>query len=340
MNIALIIGNGFDINLGLPTQYKYFYEYYLSLETNKDRLIRNDLEKNLSNWADLEKQLGQISTHYTSVDNYIEDIDDISEELTRYMRAVDKLNLSSLQESSKIVYKDLCDFTKYLDLPLKTNVNTFIQNLSNKDEIHLHVITFNYTSVFERIFDYWDTLPIGKIKEYTLLHIHQKLDEKGILLGVDNAQQIANPDFRNNYKVKATLIKPFINESFQSGINQDCEKAISQADIIILFGISIGETDQRWWNYIGNCMYGNKKRLIYCPFDEDHITETKKILRRNYDFSDFIFNRMISLDANKRNDVFHKIIPLRENKMFDFCISRTLLKLNSSKVIRSINTNN
>ena len=76
MNIALIIGNGFDINLGLPTQYKYFYEYYLSLETNKDRLIRNDLENNLSNWADLEKQLGQISTQYAKVDSYVEDIDD------------------------------------------------------------------------------------------------------------------------------------------------------------------------------------------------------------------------------------------------------------------------
>ena len=114
MNIALIIGNGFDINLGLPTQYKYFYEYYLSLETNKDRLIRNDLENNLSNWADLEKQLGQISTQYAKVDSYVEDIDDISEELTRYMQAVDKLDLSSLQESSKIVYEDLCDFTKSL----------------------------------------------------------------------------------------------------------------------------------------------------------------------------------------------------------------------------------
>ena len=59
---------------------------------------------------------------------------------------------------------------------LKNNVNTFIQNLPNEDEIHLHVITFNYTSVFERIFEYWDVLPLGKIKEYTLFHIHQKLD--------------------------------------------------------------------------------------------------------------------------------------------------------------------
>lgn len=256
------------------------------------------------------------------------------------MQAVDKLDLSSLQESSKIVYEDLCDFTKYLDLPLKTNVNTFIQNLSNKDEIHLHVITFNYTSVFERIFEYWDTLSIGKIKEYTLFHIHQKLDEKGILLGIDNAKQIANPDFQNNYTVKATLIKPFINESFQNGINQDCEKAISQADIIILFGTSIGETDQRWWNYIGNCMYGNKKRLIYCPFDGNHITNMSKILRQNYDFSDFILNRMISLDTNKRNDVFRKIIPLRENKMFNFCISEKRINFNFSKVMKSINTNN
>lgn len=29
MNITLILGNGFDLNMGLPTAYSDFYQYYL-----------------------------------------------------------------------------------------------------------------------------------------------------------------------------------------------------------------------------------------------------------------------------------------------------------------------
>ena len=31
MNLVHIIGNGFDLNQGLPTSYAHFYEYYFQL---------------------------------------------------------------------------------------------------------------------------------------------------------------------------------------------------------------------------------------------------------------------------------------------------------------------
>ena len=328
MNITLILGNGFDINLGLPTQYSYFYKYYLSLKSdNKERLIKKELKENLPNWADLEMQLGQVSAKYPNAQTYLDDIDDVSEELTRYMQTVDSLSVPSLEKAAKIVYDDLCDFTKYLDNPLKNEMDNFIRNTPNKDEVRLSVITFNYTSTFERILEYWRTLPLlGKIKEYALFHIHQKLDERGILLGVDNTSQIANGNFRDNYMVKAALVKPFINASFQSGTDKECEKAISQADIIILFGTSIGKTDQHWWDFIGYRMNESNKRLIYCPYNEEHITRTTKILQQNHKFSNFVANQTL-LDSSRKSDVASKTIPIRENKMFNFKTPKVLIDI-------------
>ena len=52
MNITFLIGNGFDINLGLKTRYSDFYPYFIekSTETN---MIRTWLEADELLWADL-----------------------------------------------------------------------------------------------------------------------------------------------------------------------------------------------------------------------------------------------------------------------------------------------
>jgi len=34
MNITYILGNGFDLNIGLNTHYKDFYDYYIEVSSN------------------------------------------------------------------------------------------------------------------------------------------------------------------------------------------------------------------------------------------------------------------------------------------------------------------
>lgn len=156
----------------------------------------------------------------------------------------------------------------------------------------------------------------AQLKNTRFGHIHQKLDEHGILLGVNDVSQIANAAFRNNYDVKATIVKPFINKGYESGIDKDCERAITQADVIILFGSSMGDTDLYWWNFIGDSMNGYPKRLVYCPYDRNPTANVKKILRINNRLVDLVMSRM-SLDINGYGSVRPKILPLRENRLFD-----------------------
>ena len=46
MNTLFLIGNGFDLSLGLPTDYKSFYKYYLT--TNSSSAVIEALKRNIS----------------------------------------------------------------------------------------------------------------------------------------------------------------------------------------------------------------------------------------------------------------------------------------------------
>ncbi len=47
MKVVFIIGNGFDINLGLATQYENFYRFYLGLDSSNDSIQVKKLKEHL-----------------------------------------------------------------------------------------------------------------------------------------------------------------------------------------------------------------------------------------------------------------------------------------------------
>lgn len=53
MNVTLILGNGFDLNMGLLTSYSDFYKYYLQVDSPKStNLIKQEIGEKPRNWAD------------------------------------------------------------------------------------------------------------------------------------------------------------------------------------------------------------------------------------------------------------------------------------------------
>ena len=54
MKVVFIIGNGFDINLGLATQYENFYRFYLGLDSSNDSIQVKKLKEHLKNDQDQE----------------------------------------------------------------------------------------------------------------------------------------------------------------------------------------------------------------------------------------------------------------------------------------------
>ena len=70
MKILFLLGNGFDINLSLPTDYQSFYDVYLkeaSPSVTVSELKKYLNQERYQTWADLEWGLGQYTTKVKSV---------------------------------------------------------------------------------------------------------------------------------------------------------------------------------------------------------------------------------------------------------------------------------
>ena len=65
MNITYIIGNGFDVNLGLKTRYQDFYDYYQNQPSPSEEVkqLKAHIDRNKENWADLELALGEYTSN-------------------------------------------------------------------------------------------------------------------------------------------------------------------------------------------------------------------------------------------------------------------------------------
>lgn len=292
MNITYLIGNGFDIKLGLRNRYIDFYKSYVAMPSESDPLvvktfkaeINDFIKKELNkedtevDWRDLEVALGKY-TSKVSLEEFETLYFDIIEHLKSYLTAE--------YEYFDARYIQSEDFLKYLADPITTFFNNdqqrvlyqYVRSFSNEDVIN--IINFNYTPTLEHLSGFeGKELPIGKsvsgraAKLYSIRHIHQTLFDEDILVGVNDKSQIENPEYTKNIDVCELLIKPSTNKVLGSGVDSECESIINNTNLFVLFGTSAGITDSKWWWLICNRMMSataSHARLLYFVYLPDSV---------------------------------------------------------------------
>ena len=87
MDITYLIGNGFDINIGLATRYCDFYEYYKQQPSSNKTIakLKNDIRCNYENWADLEVKLGEYTADFLEETDFESVFEDIQDNLSQYL---------------------------------------------------------------------------------------------------------------------------------------------------------------------------------------------------------------------------------------------------------------
>lgn len=281
MNILYIIGNGFDLAQGLNTRYANFYPYYLKCNSPNEtvKLLKKEIKENVGDWSDMELALGRFSKKVTSESDFTEMYFDLSEKLSEYL--LSESEKKQFVRNAKIV-NDLCLPFRYLE-PLDQRFylsyyDTFIKE-SNKHN-HINIITLNYTDTIERLvgLSSGNSTIIDKTV-YTIdniCHRHGELNDT-ILLGVNDEQQVLNASFRENQSVKNLLVKPMAINAMRSDNDIVCKEMIGNADVIVLFGVSLGATDARLWEYVvGHLESITKPMLLYFHYSTDHIPKNRK----------------------------------------------------------------
>jgi len=252
MNVLFLIGNGFDLNVGLNTCFEDALKAYLKEKTTDPRITRfkKDIDENLKKWSDFEKQLGIYTDEYNydEIDDFCFCVKNFKESLIKHLKKEEERIEYDLRMDDifKVFNKSIRNF--YDELNDDSSKSLFRNIHQNAKNIQHNFITFNYTNILDNCLDIVSkrSSPFGKI-----LHIHGETS-KNPLMGVDNYEQIKNDKFAIDKRIVRTIIKPNINEQLKNTNNQIAENLIYSSDIICLFGLSLGETDKTWWNIIGN----------------------------------------------------------------------------------------
>lgn len=277
MNITFMIGNGFDIGLGLKTSFKQFFPVYYAQSLRKDDTIKQ-LSKCISDdedtWAYFEKQLGEYTANFDSetVQNYIAQFRDFTLEFIDYLRSQEKrLSFSNTQGIAKKLTDALTGF--YKDDILPTISSTCISKIYQQhahEEHQYNFISFNYTDALQRC--------LGTIKDEvvttrkyststrsdkigSIVNVHGTKDSFPIM-GVNDPTQISNQDLAIIPSFTDRLVKPQINSRIRMNNDGQAIDIINSSTIICIYGMSLGITDRDWWDRVITWLYSNSTRQL------------------------------------------------------------------------------
>lgn len=325
MNILFLIGNGFDLNLGLNTSYTYFYQYYSSIESENSLIdkLKDNISRDIDTWADLEIALGLYTANLETREEFDTIFHDIEDKLSDY--------LQDQEDKFKFNNKKIDRFYEFLGFPEKLlpkadeNMINEYKNTWSNNPWNIDIITFNYTRIIEKILDDpQQNIDIGKhhngkdINLRPIQHIHGYLNNR-MVMGVNDISQIKNTSFHKNNDIIESLIKEKCNKAHRHTIDDLCVNKVNRAHLICIFGSSLNITDKIWWEKIGNRLKRNCVLIIFAVGEK--VDQKRKHLEARFERkikNDFL--EQTSLNKDEINSVKDRIYVSYNSKMFkDIC---------------------
>lgn len=270
--VTFIIGNGFDLNLGLKTKYTDMYEGYIK-EPSIIGYI-DEFKKTLQNqipyekWGDFELGMAKHAKNFSSEKQLIECVRDFKRYLVNYLKGEEnKLEetLSNITNTMPI-NMELDNSFKHFYSGLIPNDARVIESIMNNKMIDVNIITFNYTDCMERLLDYGSRPFV--LTTHSPIHIHGKLNED-VVLGADNLAQLNEIPYTLTKKGKRAFLKPEFNERYDTKRLDDTVNTLYASDIICTYGFSMGETDKMWVDIIIDWLMESPSHHLICfQYDE------------------------------------------------------------------------
>lgn len=331
MNILYIVGNGLDIQYGLKTKYSDFYEYQLPIyiEKNKTENYSNiiydnillDQGDNWENWSDLELALGELTKNSEVYEEeFMVALDEVNADLNNYLSIVqNNFDLTGkkidIQKNLKEIYSQIPDGSK-------ERVLQYIQSFPTEID-YINILTLNYTNILDRLIEKEKNKEYKSFRSHNygcfiknVEHAHGTLDFS-LTLGVNDEKQL-NKEYTDSNK--KYLIKEKMHIQARDNRHLKNFNLIDWADLIIIFGTSIGATDGYLWKKIAdNSIKKNMPIIIHCYKENfDSIKKLPRLLGSLYESieNNFIEKSGIK-DETKIKILKNNIISIISKKVFE-----------------------
>lgn len=231
MGTVFIIGNGFDLNLGLRTSYSDFFDSKSFKEdSGKTKLIQS--------FMSVPRKLG-FPTELVSVFDYLRayreltnwcDIEGALGDLISYVPNDKHSGFIITEDSFKQLHSCFCDYLNkdVLNNSFNLDTNSVAYALANMiaDITDLSVLNFNYTPSLEHISPKFE----GKVE-----YIHGNVNDNSIIFGVEDELKVP--------KEYSFLLKTFSTNYRGHSIQYQ----LLHANHIIIFGHSLAKADYHYF---------------------------------------------------------------------------------------------
>lgn len=279
MNTTYIIGNGFDMNLGLKTRYQDFYDYYQNQSSPSEEVkqLKANIDRNKENWADLELALGEYTPNFKDPNSAIDVMVDLCKHLTEYLKLQSRFIPQSNEKIKEEMLRCLANPNEFFLPADQEQIQSYYSN-SLLAHSKITILSLNYTPSIERILDYKGNQPISidsndswlgyGTKVHPVLHPHHTLNGT-IIVGLNDESQIANQTLLGDEKFKEYFIKPACNKMLSFRTEDQCSDVINNSDLFVVFGSSLGSTDKLWWQKIANRMVNSNSLLLLFIYNRE-----------------------------------------------------------------------
>lgn len=318
MNFTFLIGNGFDLNLGLKTRYTDFLEYYKTInedDSNGVRFLKEQIcnEETGYLWSNAEEAFGQSTAQYVANNlnaiDFCESHENFCYKLSEYLiNQQDKYNFSKLKTTiAKAFVAGLQSYIKGFKEVEATQIKNVIDSFQNGG-FKYNFINFNYTNTLD--------LCISAVKANngilgkrrlnnnvfdnsigSVIHVHGTT-KNSMVLGVNDKSQIADLRIFDGYgdEYIGSIIKQQTNELNRENTDKKAFDILKNSDLIYVYGMSIGITDKLWWERICQLMEMNKRLHLIL-----HVFNAPK--------PQLFMREVIIFERNKRSEFMHYFKP-------------------------------
>ncbi len=329
MNIVFLIGNGFDRNLGMKTSYADFYDDLIETYIVRSRAIMNlhqsiEKYKKTNLWADLEKGLGEYTKEISNVFELREVYFHLNDALKKYLSSQKLDDKYLTAESASKLKKDLMSPYSCFLPRFRQEIQDYM-NPSSLVQDEVSIITFNYTDTIERILaagGFKIPLELGvkntngvKRMLNSIYHIHGTLDDSELIMGINDLSQIKNDELAKDPSAQSMLVKPETTVNRGDLLDDKCERLMRNADMFCLFGLSIGETDNKWWNMLAARMNSSNAHIIYYGYTTQKVEHKQDLWDIQRGFRDMLVEKFVRKPLDKVSSLA-RIHVIVNSKMF------------------------
>lgn len=283
-----------------------------------------------------EREFGRCTKAFANkghnADVFYECYDDFCYQLSRYLQSQEKW-IDFDKQADKVVasFSSAINISKILKPFTEVQRNALLWSIDQiPGQFQYSFIDFNYTGTLDACFKLLQSNS-GFLGKRTLggnsyqntigqlLHVHGTTTSN-MVLGVNDESQIEGIDLFQGCGPEyiSQLIKVRTNEMNEENSDSKAASLIQSADLIYIYGMSLGETDKLWWDRILVRMIQDPKVhvIIHC-----HSAPPRALIARPYKTweaekkASFISNLHAEIDKTT-NEALQSRIHLDTNNIF------------------------